>query len=88
MLRVVRLVKSFGQAPPKECGDALGIHIVENPKRASEMTMLGQYAPQLIGAGELERLTGAFADLRAMVDQVVECTLEVGIPGGRDSRSG
>ena len=32
------------------------------------MRLLGQYAPQLLGGEDLEKLSGAFTDLRQMVE--------------------
>ncbi len=45
---------------------------MENPEQASEVQLLGRYAPELLqkaGGDALFRLTGAFGDLRAMVEK-------------------
>jgi hypothetical protein len=52
----------------REMGDVFACHAIQNPDQASEIALLTAYAPETPGP-LLHMLTGAFKELRKMVDE-------------------
>uniref|UniRef100_A0A7E4ZTR3 von Willebrand factor A domain-containing protein 8 n=1 Tax=Panagrellus redivivus TaxID=6233 RepID=A0A7E4ZTR3_PANRE len=48
-------------------GDLFSVHVVDNPSRASELSMLRQYGPD-VPQDKLDQLVGAFDELRGLSD--------------------